>query len=432
LPDTIENGGVACAGRTMSRPLELDIFKGWWLGWFGAALALLYLFYFGLLYRSGAWLLDRAGLPIFTDFANAWTAGKEALLGNAGAFYDPRELAAAQASLFRKISVSYPYWPYPPTYFLVLAPLALLPYRAAFVGWDIASLAACVAVVYPIVGRKAAIALALAAPFTAWNLLAAQNGFLTAALIGGSLLFLERRPVLAGVFIGCLTYKPQFGILIPIALVASRQWRAMAGAAATALLLAALSAVLFGVRAWAAFPQSLIAQSGLNLMAPATSNWGYLQSPYGLARLLHAGTAPAWFVQGATTAALAAIVWRIWRSGAAYRLKAATLSAAALLATPYAFAYDMAGLAIPAAFLAADQLERGLLPGDKAIWIGLFGIPLALLVTLGDNAHGPTFGGVPAGLAAALALLAATLRRAANADIGCPGSPGRGWSSTAS
>jgi hypothetical protein len=47
------------------------------------------------------------------------------------------------------------------------------------------------------------------------------------------------------------------------------------------------------------------------------------------------------------------------------------------------------------------------------MWIGLFAAPLALLVTLGDNAHGPTFGGTPISLMIALALLAAILRRAA-------------------
>ena len=59
------------------------------------------------------------------------------------------------------------------------------------------------------------------------------------------------------------------------------------------------------------------------------------------------------------------------------------MAAGALLATPYAFAYDMAAIVIPAAFLAADQLSRGVLEGEKAIWMGLFGIPLAVLVALG-------------------------------------------------
>jgi hypothetical protein len=109
---------------------------------------------------------------------------------------------------------------------------------------------------------------------------------------------------------------------------------------------------------------------------------------------------------------LVVIVWLVWRSRTCYALKAAALAGAALLATPYAFAYDMAAIVIPAALLASDQLRRGLLPGDKAIWVALFGAPLAVLVTFGDNAHGTTFGGTPISLLTALALFAAILRRA--------------------
>jgi hypothetical protein len=217
--------------------------------------------------------------------------------------------------------------------------------------------------------------------------------------------------VLAGVFIGCLTYKPQYGILFPVALVASGQWRVIASAAVTVALLAAASIALFGAGAWAAFPHQLAAQAGLNLLAGPGSNWGYLQSVYGLVRNLLGGAGLALLAQGVTTAGLAVIVWLVWRSRVCYALQAATAAAAALLATPYAFAYDMAAIVIPSAFLAADQLHRGLLPGDKAIWIVLFGAPLAVLVTLGDNAHGTTFGGTPISLLAAIVLFAAILRR---------------------
>jgi hypothetical protein len=102
----------------------------------------------------------------------------------------------------------------------------------------------------------------------------------------------------------------------------------------------------------------------------------------------------------------------IWRSRVCYELKAAILSAAALLATPYAFAYDMAAIVIPAAFLAADQLRRGFLRGEKTMWILLFGAPLAVLATLGDNAGGTTFGGTPVCLFAAFMLFSVILCRA--------------------
>jgi len=87
-------------------------------------------------------------------------------------------------------------------------------------------------------------------------------------------------------------------------------------------------------------------------------------------------------------------VWLVGRSRISYSFKAATLAAGALIATPFAVAYDMTALVIPAAFLARDQRC------DKALWMLLFGALLAVLVTLGDNPGQTRFGGTPAGLLA--------------------------------
>ncbi len=390
----------------------VDIFNSRWLQSFGYAFAALYLVYFVILYRAGSWIVGSTGLPIYTDFAVFWAAGMQTLHGNPAAVYDSAEFMKVQAALFPPADAVYPSWlSYPPTFLLVLAPLALLPYRVAFITWDVVTLLGCVAAVYLIVRRRAAIALALAAPFTAWNFIAAQNGFLTASLMAASLLFLDRRPVMAGAFIGCLTYKPQFGILFPVALIVSHQWRTIASAGVTVALLAVGSVTLFGAELWAGFPHGLAAQGELNLLAGPESNWGYLQSAYGLVRSLHGPTQLAWLVQGLVTLGSAVTVWIVWRSRVRYELKAAILSAAALLATPYAFAYDMAAIVVPAAFLATDQVSRGLLHGEKTMWIVLFGAPLAVLVTLGDNAGNTTFGGTPVCLFAALMLFFVILRR---------------------
>lgn len=392
---------------------SFNIFATSRLHLYGYALGLIYATALIHFYWTRAWIVDSSGLPIYTDFAVWWAGGMQALHGNPAALYDPSEFDKIQAALFRPGEAVYLNWPsYPPTFFLVLAPLALLPYRYAFITWDAVTLLSCLAAVYLIVQRSPAIALVLASPFTAWNFLAAQNGFLTASLLGLSLLFLERQPVLAGVFIGCLTYKPQYGILFPVALVASNQWRAVISAGVAAASLGAASMALFGADAWAAFPQGFVVQGKLSLGASPDSNWGYLQTVYGLIRNLHGSACLAWLVQGLTTLATVIIVWIVWRSRVRYPLKAATLSAAALIATPYAFAYDMAAIVVPAAFLATDQLRRGLLRGDKAIWIILFGAPLAVLVTLGDNADGPTFGGTPVSLLAVIVLFGVILRRA--------------------
>jgi arabinofuranan 3-O-arabinosyltransferase len=398
------------ADAKFSRPL--GIFAEWRLQVYGYAVAAIYAAFLVSVYRAGTWIVTGGWLPIYTDFACAWAAAVQALHGDAASLYDPSEFVKVQAALVGPRDYFYPNWPYPPTFLLILAPFAALPYLGAFITWDLATLLGLIVVVYFIVRRRPAIALVLASPFTAWNFLAAQNGFLTGSLLGAGLLFLESRPVLAGVFIGLLTYKPQFGILLPVALAASGRWRTFASAAVVAALFTVASIATFGTGVWAAFPRQLVAQSSVNFFGDPDGDWGYLQTVYGLIRSLHGSARLAWLAQGLTALMSAVIVWIVWRSQTRYALKAATLSAAALIATPYAFAYDMAAIVIPAAFLATDQLRRGLLRGDQTIWIVLFGAPLIVLIILGDSVGGPTFGGTPVSLLTVIALFGVILRRA--------------------
>jgi hypothetical protein len=264
----------------------------------------------------------------------------------------------------------------------------MLSYVAALLTYGSVTLLGCITVGYLIVRRRPVIALILASPFTLWNFVAAQSGFLTAFFIGAALLALERRPILAGCFLGCLTFKPQFGLLFPVALVAAKQWRAIASAAAAALILAGISVAIFGAAPWEAFPRELVAQAKLNLvigpgLGADPTPWGNMETIYGQLRFLHGTPALAWLAQGITTLSLCIIVWRIWRSPVRYSLKAATLSVGALLATPYAFAYDFAAIVIPVAYLAKDQIDCGLLRGEQTVLLALFVAALSVIAALG-------------------------------------------------
>jgi len=88
--------------------------------------------------------------------------------------------------------------------------------------------------------------LALAFPAVFVNLGHGHNGFLTAALIGAALVQLDRRPILAGLLFGCLAYKPQFGLLIPLVLAVSGRWRAFIAAAVTVAVLTLAVTLVFG------------------------------------------------------------------------------------------------------------------------------------------------------------------------------------------
>src|SRR6201999_1961959 len=109
-----------------------------------------------------------------------------------------------------------------------------------------ASLAAYLATIRAILPRPETLLIATAFPAVFVNVGHGQNGFLTAALLGGAMQLLDRRPWLAGVLIGLLAYKPQFGVLIPVALLASQRWSSIVAAAATIAALVAISFATLG------------------------------------------------------------------------------------------------------------------------------------------------------------------------------------------
>ena len=85
------------------------------------------------------------------------------------------------------------------------------------------------------------------------NALLGHNGFLTAGLIGLSLVFVERRSWLSGILFGLLTYKPQFGVLFALSLLASRNWRTLSSATASSVAIGVASAAAFGFPGWPLF-----------------------------------------------------------------------------------------------------------------------------------------------------------------------------------
>jgi len=176
-------------------------------------------------------LTDPNGKPIGTDFSSFYAAGSMALEGHAANAYDMAAHYARQQQIFGA-STPYYAWFYPPFLLFIAAPLALLPYPAALMIWQVATLAfyVCVigAILQPIRQSRPDLGylwvlLALAFPAVFINLGHGQNGLLTAALLGAALLMLTRQPLLSGTLFGLLAYKPQFALVIPIALLASNQ-----------------------------------------------------------------------------------------------------------------------------------------------------------------------------------------------------------------
>ena len=168
---------------------------------------------------------------------------------------------------------------------------------------------------------------------------------------------MERHPALAGICLGLLTYKPQFGLLFPIVLIADRRWPTIAVATLTAIVLAALSWLAFGSASWEAFVH-WAPLSSRALIDQGALDWYRLQSVFALVRAHGGGETLAWIVQGVVTLSLAVGLAWLWKRRVAFELKASALAAGALLATPYLFMYDLVVLAVAVAFLLRLGLAR--------------------------------------------------------------------------
>jgi alpha-1,2-mannosyltransferase len=328
--------------------------------------------------------IDAFGRPLGTDFSAIFTAGREADQGHSARPYDVAAFRADQTGLFGPSDGFY-LWLYPPYFLALAALLGLLPYLAALALWQAATLllylAATLRALRPAeLPIRPVLVAALAFPAGFINLMHGQNGFLTAALLGGGLTLLERRPSLAGVAFALLAYKPQFGLLLVPALVAGGYWRTCAAAAATlaGMTLAALAA--FGFAPWRGFLTHL----GVTRLMLEQGGAGFAkdQSPFSAVRLLGGGVDLAYAAQAALGCGALVALILIWRSAADFRLKAAALLAASLMATPHVFDYDLAILAPALAFAVSYGLDKGFGPFEKSglalVWIApLLARPLA-------------------------------------------------------
>jgi hypothetical protein len=326
----------------------------------GLAVLLSELVFLGGAYFQGFFIADRAGHGIANDFVNVWAAGRLVLNGHAAQAYDwTIHRQVQEAAIGHAFDGAYR-WHYPPPFLFAAAAVATLPYIPAGIAWLIATGAAYAAAIRGIVGERVGWLIALGFPGAIWNVTAGQNGFLTTALIGGALGLLERQPVLAGICLGALTYKPQFGILFPLVLAVTGRWCAFATAATTAVALAALSLAAFGTAPWLTLTNSVATANQL-VLADGGMGWSKLQSVFGLVRALGGGETLAWIVHGSCAVAAAVAITLLWRTRAPYDLKAAALATAVVLVTPYAFAYDLVLLAVPCAYLLRFGLAHGFL-----------------------------------------------------------------------
>lgn len=347
-------------------------------------------------------MVDVTKKPLGYDFITFYSASKLALGGNVLGVFDHDTIFRMEHEVISGHESLYP-WNYPPQFLLVVLPLSLLSYTAAFFVWSFAGLAAFLFVAHRITPSPLTLFVAAAFPATMWNLTHGQNGFWTMALLGGALLLLDRRPIIAGILIGVMTFKPHLGILIPVALLFGRYWAAFISASVTAVLFAAASHLLVGTEGWSVFVNGLGSMS--EYVEQGHAPWARMVSLFTGLRMLGVPIGLAYGFQFVAAIAVAVAVAVVWFRDTPFDMRAAVLAAGAPLATPYVFDYDLALLAIPIGLMALDGVRRGWLHGEREVMIVAFLTPL-----FATNLAAAT--GVHLGYLCTLALFLICVRRA--------------------
>lgn len=380
--------------------------------WLGPARARGYLWIFALLNLTTVLIIvvtsrggvDRNGFLLGTDFLSFWTSGR--MLHSHGSVYDLAAHITAQREFFSRDG-AYTAFFYPPSFLPFCFPLGYLPYYPGLVIWLLSTAAVWLAALRLWMRKtgvsQSTLLLAAAFPPVLITVTHGQTSFLVAGLLGFGALLIRERPALAGICFGLATIKPQFGLLIPLVLVLTGEWRVIVAAAGTAVGLGLLATFAFGATIWNDWlAVSEAAQAAMNAGAVG---YGKMQSPFAASLLLGAPLGLAYTIQAViSVGVVGAIVWAAWRRRYSLALGSAMLAGAPLV-TPFVLDYDMVLLAFPLLWL----LSSGFRPWEKLIAAATFATPaFARVLALGI--------GVPIMPFVLLAFFVVIMRRAGEID----------------
>jgi len=324
--------------------------------------------------------------PTSLDFMSFYAAGDLVDHGTPALVYNEAIHEQTEKRIYGDPRIPYFGFYYPPVFQLVCAALAVLPFTLSYVLFMLVTGAAYWWVMRGTI-RDPVLIMALASfPAAFLTVALGQNSFLTTALLGGALLLLDRRPLLAGILFGAMCYKPHFLLLVPVALIAGRYWKTLVAAAVTGAALTLVSLLMLGWATWHAFlTVTLLAQS---VFESGRVGFYHLISLFGAVRLVGGGPGLALSLQGIATMGAAVAVAVVWYRRPEPALRAAVLIAATLAALPVILFYDLLPATLAMAWLITDARRRGYLPWEKTALCAMW--PVALLCRgIGEKTHVP-------------------------------------------
>lgn len=314
---------------------------------------------------------------LFPDFLVYWAAARAWLEGKLAIVYDIDVFTTYQNALFadRFPNVVHfrPFF-YPPIWLLMLVPFGLLGVAKAYGAFMTGTMA--LATAAEVRRDPWGWLVVLVSPAAVWVVLAGQNTFLSVALFYGGLHLLARSPLSAGVLLGLLSYKPQIWVLVPLALLAARQWRALAAMALTVLVLILASAAVFGPAFWLAFVDAAREAAGPRVVEEMFERiFMHMTTLLAAARIVGLPPTVSGLVQIAGALLAVAAVWLSFSRKGQSDARIAVLATATFLVSPYTLNYDLLLLMPAAVAMFRLGIADGFRPMERLVLLMMWLIP---------------------------------------------------------
>ena len=331
---------------------------------------------------SGGPLLGPGISAFFPDFLVFHAAGRAWIEGQSALIYVSDALTAFQNALYADRlpgEVRFRPFFYPPTWLLMLLPFAAFGVAKAYALF-LSGTAALATVLEGRLDWPGWFAI-LVSPAAVWVALTGQNTFLSLALFYGGLRLLDRAPAAAGILLGLLAYKPQLWLLVPLALVAARQWRAFAWMLGTASAMALASLAVFGPDLWRAFFDAAREAGSERIVEEMLTRVStQIVSPFAAGYILGLPRTVASALQMASVVLAAAAVWVAFRRYPSSPARTALLATATFLVSPYTLNYDLLLLMPTVVALFRQGAGEGFYPGERLLHLVLWLMPLGSMI----------------------------------------------------
>lgn len=279
--------------------------------------------------------------PWGVDYLSFWAAGRLVLQGDPSLAYNIGAHGAVENTIAH-IGGRMPF-PYPPPFLAIVTPFAFLPFGAAFIAW-----VAVTSIFYAYsMSRMVPLAIAFGNTPACIDFMIGQNGFLICGVFTLGLSLISLYPFFAGGILGFMILKPQLALLLPVAMLAGREWRVIAGAVVTSIALVLVAVIALGLRSYEGFWNIL--PFYVDLLRHNKEPWNELISPFALARFVGIPLGAALLIHILVAIPATVATARAWWLKMDQRVP--ILAAATLLVPPYAFTYDALLIVVPLGYL---------------------------------------------------------------------------------